>query len=343
MKHIIYLISCVFLLQALAIAPGAFAGQEQAHDLFFKNLPVKDKFEASTGKPVGKIRRIRGEVYIIHADKKAKYRARKGLPLYKLDIIVTMKNGHVSFSTNDGSFMTIAPNSRIEITKSFFDAKKKIRSTFMSMAMGKGRFVVKKLFKPKTSEFKVKTRTSVAGVRGSDFIIVAMADLTEITALEDTVLEVISLAAPEAPPLVLHDYERTIVAKGALPQEAKRVKAQDVERMIKEFMLQPPKGSEAMLREAPVVMEEKKEATSKPAEAPKAVPAIKVDERDLIAPAVEEEKVEKKFKAKGIDREEAAGIIRKIRELRRATIENKAEDTIEHNVVELPDFPELPN
>jgi hypothetical protein len=79
------------------------------------------------------------------------------------------------------------------------------------MSTGKARFWVKKLTDFQRSVFKVKTPTAVCGVRGSDFVAIVTADRTELTALEKTFLEVLSLASPEGEPLTITDFERAIV------------------------------------------------------------------------------------------------------------------------------------
>ena len=135
--------------------------------------------------------------------------------------------------------MTLSPETKLEIVKSVYAPEKQSRSTFMNMVLGKTRFVVKKLVDARHSEFKVKTTTSVAGVRGSDFIVAATESATEVTALQQTELEVISLAAPDVKPTILRDFEQTTVRKGAIPEEARKVSAEEVDRMMKEFKFHP--------------------------------------------------------------------------------------------------------
>jgi len=81
--------------------------------------------------------------------------------------------------------------------------------------------------------------TSVAGVRGSDFIIDAAETITEITTLEKTELAVISLADPDAHPVILHDFEKTEVRIGMRPEEVQKVKSEEVDRLMKEFKFLP--------------------------------------------------------------------------------------------------------
>ena len=102
---------------------------------------------------------------IIHANAGLKgYFAGKELPLFKGDILITQEDGKVSFALKDSSLMTLAPRTRLVISESIYDEEKsKNRTSFVSMALGKVRFRIKKLLDFGRSAFKVKTRTAIVG------------------------------------------------------------------------------------------------------------------------------------------------------------------------------------
>ena len=204
-----------------------------------EGLIMQKEFRPGLGAPVGKVQVVQGKVIIIHGKSIRGYWAKKGLPLYKGDTIVTQKKARISFKMNDKSIMTLSSNTKLVINESIYKPKKKRRSSFFGLALGKARFFVTKLLNFKRSEFKVKTRTAVCGVRGSDFIIVATEKLTEVTALADTELEVVSLAAPEAPPVIITDFERTGVELGQLPFEPEMVSHEEIEDLTKDLVVTP--------------------------------------------------------------------------------------------------------
>ena len=218
-------------LSALAAGP--------AEKINIESMVIKEGFEPGNGSAVGKIRQVSGTVLILHKAQKHGYRAEEGLDLFKGDIVLTGKDGNVAFVLNDGSFISLSSGTEMRINKSLYAPKQKTRSSFMEMVSGTARFVVKKFVDARHSEFKVKTRTSVAGVRGSDFIIDASETVTKITTFEKTELAVISLSHPEAEPIILHDFEQTIVRMGRLPEEAQKVKAEEIDRLMKEFKFLP--------------------------------------------------------------------------------------------------------
>ena len=222
---------------------SAFAfDQASSGSLLPDGLIIEDIYKPGIGSPVGEVRLVQGKVVIIHKDIFRGYRAKKDLPLYKGDTIVTREKGHISFKLNDGSTLTMASRTELVINRSVYDPTRKSRSSFLGMTLGKARFWVTKLMGFKRSEFKVKTETAVMGVRGSDFVIRASPKLTEVTALGDTRLELVSLAAPGAKPTLLADFERAVVEEGALPSEVGKISPEEIEQIKKEFKV-PPEGT----------------------------------------------------------------------------------------------------
>jgi len=239
-----------------------------------QGLIIEDIFKPGYGSSVGRILVVQGNVVIMHKNKLRGYRAKKDLPLFKRDIIVTQEKGRIRFEMNDGSILTMGSSTKLVIDRSVYDVKKKSRFSFFRLALGKARFLAKKLVDLRYSKFKVRTPTAVVGVRGSDFIIKTTAKLTEVTALEKTVLEVVSLAFPEVKPMVVTQFEQTAVEEGALPIEPKIVTPEKIEEMKKEFIVTPDV----------VEPEQKLKEEEAPKEPVKPVEQVLVPEEDLVTP-----------------------------------------------------------
>ncbi|MBL7175058.1 MAG: FecR domain-containing protein [Desulfobacteraceae bacterium] len=256
----------VFLLVGSAFG----AAGSPSVSLLPKDLVMEKKFKRGLGLPVGRVLLVQGRVVIMHADMKKGYWAKKKFPLFKGDTIVTQKRGRIRFSLNDGSILTMGSRTKMVINRSVYNEKKKSRSSFLSMAFGKARFKVRKLFGFRRSLFKVKTPTTVAGVRGSDWIMRTTLKLTEVIALEDTKLEVMSVDFPDVKPTLLTDLERTIVAAGALPTEVERVELEEIEQIKKEFVVTPeviePEEKVEKRERKKEEKEAEKETPKKPAE-----------------------------------------------------------------------------
>ncbi len=314
---------------AFAAEPSALASIE--------NIAVRDVYEPGNGSAVGKIRQVSGTVLILHQEQKHGYRAEEGLDLFKGDIVLTGKDGNAAFVLNDGSFISLSQGTRMKINRSVYAVKQKTRSSFLNMVSGKARFVVKKFVDARHSEFKVKTRTSVAGVRGSDFIINASETVTEITTLEKTELAVISLADPDAEPVILHDFEKTEIRIGMRPEEVQRVKSEDIDRLMKEFKFRPLKENiQQQMGQAPSI-------SGQGADTPvQKLKRIYVPRKDLIRPRFQKglqalstsEPLQEIFRSKKILMDEQNLINKK------TTIYQNIKETIQTRP--LPDFPPSP-
>jgi len=327
----IMLIACVGLVLLLAAAKQP----AEAVNLLPRGLIVQDGFKPGSGAVLGKVVRVIGKAVLIHKGEKVGYTARPGIHLFKNDTIVTLEGSHLSFTLNDGSFMSLSQETRITITKSIYAPEKKKRVSLLDMALGKARFLVQKFVDAKHSEFKVKTSTSVAGVRGSDFIIIASADETEITTLSDTVLEVISLSAPDEVPAVMHSFEQALIKEGMRRAIIRKIGARDVERLLKEFLLKPRAGHK-----------EGKAIRFEPAkEGKKSVAPPAVSEKDLVSPGYAERRLfnSARTPATVIHGSQEAKHKIKDRIKDREVLKQRSENMIKTDVVHLPDFPGVPN
>jgi len=201
-----------------------------------EGLIMEDTFRPGRGRPVGKVQQVQGDVVIMHGNVLKGYKAARGTRLYKDDTVMTLESGRVRFKLNDGSILSLASETKLKLTKSVYDKKKKRRSSFLQMALGKARFFVVKVLDFKRSEFKVKTPTAVCGVRGSDFILEATGAETIATALVDTELEFQSLEFIEETPTILKDFETSSVKLGQRASKPAKLPEEKINRMKKVFI-----------------------------------------------------------------------------------------------------------
>jgi len=146
-------------------------------DLLPKNVRVADGFKPGTTADVGKVKKLKGRVLVVHADSSEAYMLKKGRDVHTGDMLITGEESTIQVKLKDKSLISLASYSKIVIDSSVYDPKKKTRSSFMSMLFGKARFVVSKLVHGRADDFKIKTPTAVCGVRGSDFALaIAPAD-----------------------------------------------------------------------------------------------------------------------------------------------------------------------
>jgi hypothetical protein len=119
---------------------------------------------------IGTVSKTSGEV-LFRAGDNMKYAGLKsGQSLEEGNWVKTGKKGWLELSLSDGSKFTVANNSELELT-SFVVGKEKKEGSF-TLTQGKLRASVVKLGGQQT-DIKVRSRTAVAGIRGTEFLMMA--------------------------------------------------------------------------------------------------------------------------------------------------------------------------
>jgi hypothetical protein len=162
-----------------------FCAHASAADLLPEDFVLQEGFEPGYGPSVGRVVLVQGEVVILHAGEVIGYRAEQDLPLYKGDTLISLVKGRIRIRLNDQSVITLASNTKLAITRSVYEPKKKTRTSFLRLSIGKARFWVKKLAGFRRSQVRVKSATAVIGVRGTIFALEATPDNTKATNLGD--------------------------------------------------------------------------------------------------------------------------------------------------------------
>lgn len=223
----------------------------------FEGVTIAERYEPGDGVPVGNVVLVEGVVVVVHADTPGTgYGALSDMPLYKGDTLMTGSDGKVSFQTKDGSLITLSTDTRLVITESIYEPGGDgggDRATFLHQLVGKVRFLIQKMTNFSRSEFKVKTRTAIVGVRGSDFVVRSTARLTQVFAFEDTQLEITGMAGPcpDCPitPSRVSDFSRTIVELGGRPMDDGLMRPDEVDLLKHEFDIRQDDADRRMPRE----------------------------------------------------------------------------------------------
>lgn len=116
----------------------------------------------------GKIINISGIASLIRGTGPVE-KPREGLTVYVGDRVETKADGKVKIELKDQSEMIVAANSNVRIENVNVNEESKTRQITLNLITGKVRARVQKKLEA-GNEFKVKTRTAVAGVRGTDFV-----------------------------------------------------------------------------------------------------------------------------------------------------------------------------
>lgn len=110
---------------------------------------------------------VQGKVLVVHKGQSVAYKLQKDHPLFIGDMLVSGKRSRLNAKMHDKSVFSLSPYTKLVIDKSFYDPEKNERSSFLSLWFGRARFIVQKRLGK--TDYKIKTLTSVCGLRDSDF------------------------------------------------------------------------------------------------------------------------------------------------------------------------------
>lgn len=145
---------------------------------------------------VGEISFSEGKVDIVRNNGLLTIHASRGSRLFKNDIIKTDADSKAEVMLSDDSIFYVTPNSSIELKNISIDKAQGSRTGFFKALTGRMRFAVSKVIKVgsgapggwKKTNFSVETPTAIAGVRGTDFVIIVAEGRTRIVVFEGTVV-----------------------------------------------------------------------------------------------------------------------------------------------------------
>ncbi|KQX26355.1 MULTISPECIES: FecR family protein [unclassified Sphingomonas] len=118
---------------------------------------------------IGRIKRSMGATSIERG--KAKLTPAPGFQLLPGDTLVTGKDGQMSLTFIDDTRFSVGPNSRISVDQFDYDRTTQAGSFVTKVNRGSLAIVSGQIAKSKPDAMKVRTPTSLLGVRGTRFIV----------------------------------------------------------------------------------------------------------------------------------------------------------------------------
>jgi hypothetical protein len=145
-------VACLLAIAMLSLSPLA-ASQATSPD---------------TGR-IGTFKQVQGEAWI--GQPAARQAALSGAGVKVADRLSTGKTGAATITLKDGTVLTMGPNSTMDLSAFEFNSTNQEGNFLLDLLQGSVRVVTGLLGKINPDKFKVKTPTSVVGVRGTDFIV----------------------------------------------------------------------------------------------------------------------------------------------------------------------------
>jgi hypothetical protein len=144
--------------------------------------------------------------------------------IFQNDTVRTQANSKVKILLRDDSIMTLAENSEIQFTEFLLNPEAQQRRTIVSLTLGKLRVVTTKIFGA-GSATEVRTANTVAGVRGTTFIVIFVPPEETEVAVLDGVVAVRNPNFPQLEPVPANF--RTQVLGDAPPGQATELPASE--------------------------------------------------------------------------------------------------------------------
>ncbi len=238
-----------FLLAVLAVSLLCDVKRAPAQDSVIPdNLTIESTYRPGPGQSVGIAKLVRGKVVLQHEKESHGYLVGNGMNLYNGDTLYTANDGRLELTLNDGSNLMLAADTQLVIDKSIFDPGSKSRLSFFRMVAGKARFMVKKMVDYQHSQFNVKTDSSVVGVRGSDFIleISQQGNKTVITALGNTILEILDPAHPLLEPVIVTSFQQLVTVLGEIMGKPVDISEGEIMKLLRKLGLLSSGGEDVV-------------------------------------------------------------------------------------------------
>lgn len=155
--------------KACPVPPQADSGPREP--IVVKSDVAVEEAKGSDEKPVaGQVKVLQGSVSIVHADGKKSVVSGEA-PVREGDTIESDKDAGAVVNFKGGNKLHVQPDSAVEV-KEFKDPQSpENRKALLHLIKGKIRNQVEQKYNGKTSYYKVLTKTAVAGVRGTDFLV----------------------------------------------------------------------------------------------------------------------------------------------------------------------------
>ena len=118
---------------------------------------------------VGEIKTVKGAAHVERGGKKLPVAA--GMQLRQADTVVTGADGAVGITFLDNSLFSAGPNSVLVINKYRFDTTTHAGELDASLNKGSLAVVSGKIVKQSPESMRIRTPSSIMGVRGTEFVV----------------------------------------------------------------------------------------------------------------------------------------------------------------------------
>lgn len=196
----------------------------------------------------GVLRVVKGDVQIKSAQSGETVKGRLGEKVYPKDVIITGKDARAKIVMIDKNEINVSPESQVEIQNYEFSGDSAKKDVLLNVIYGKVRSKVEQKYDGKTSKFQIKTKSAIAGVRGTDFLMGfnRATSQSQVVTFEGKVE--FGVPGPNgtiANPVVVEPGKQASVGAGqAAPTPPREMPKEELNKMEQESKSEPPRGNE---------------------------------------------------------------------------------------------------
>lgn len=96
---------------------------------------------------------------------------KKRMTIREQDVLETGSKGKLQIKFKDGNVLTLTPKTKLKVTTMIYQPERQEKRTVLDLLKGKIRNKVHQKYKGANSHYRVRTKSAVAGVRGTDFVV----------------------------------------------------------------------------------------------------------------------------------------------------------------------------
>ena len=121
------------------------------------------------GVRIAQVKTVRGDAFIVRAGERS--RAQPGDALYQSDVVTTGTSSAIGFTFIDNTVFSVGPDSEVALEQFHFDESDAKGDLLADMRKGSLTVVSGEITHASPEAMKIKTPTSILGVRGTTFAV----------------------------------------------------------------------------------------------------------------------------------------------------------------------------
>jgi hypothetical protein len=158
----------LWIMLVASLYPSFGVAQDRAVRETLNSQPPK-----YAGSQVGRVTLMLGKAFL-SASGQANEELAVGSSIKVGDLVTTSSNGHVHIQFDDNAYVSIRPNSRLEVVRYDYDRDRpEMSSVKFNLQEGVTRAISGKAAKSARDQFRLNTPIAAIGVRGTDFVVSA--------------------------------------------------------------------------------------------------------------------------------------------------------------------------